>query len=163
MDLDPALGKHASLQVAGVGYNNTSLQPKTDVIMRTLSHISLRERQMHIDSRAAVDSLQPNATYLLTTVYTIMQKILVQGRNIIIIWVPSHIGIQRNELPDRLAGKGRVIPSNPTIINPKPKNLKVQVQHQSNCHSSAATQKKNRIFPRPDGTQTMSHRQFLKQ
>ena len=81
-----------------------------------------QETLIHTDSRTAIDCLQHSSPkdniYLLTTILTITQRILAQGRRIIINWVPSHIGIRGNELADRLAVSGRGMPPNPMIIKP---------------------------------------------
>jgi len=110
--------------------NASSLQAEAVAIMGALAHASLREGHVviHTDSRAAIDCLQQSSPkdniYLLTTVLTIAQRILAQGRRIIINWVPSHIGIRGNELADRLADIGRGMPPNPMIIKPSRKILR---------------------------------------
>ncbi|XP_069990651.1 uncharacterized protein [Penaeus vannamei] len=96
--------------------------------MEALTHASLRAGHVviHTDSRATINSLQhsiPQDIYLLTSVLTIAQRILGQGRRIAINWVPSHIGIQGNELADKLAEKGRGLPPSSTIVKPSRRRL----------------------------------------
>ncbi|XP_069993571.1 uncharacterized protein [Penaeus vannamei] len=103
--------------------NASILQAEMFAIMEALTHVSLRAGHVgiHTDSRATIDSLQhsmPPDIYLLTTVLTIAQRILSQGRRIIINWVPSHIGIYGNMLADKLAEKGRGMPPSSMIVNP---------------------------------------------
>lgn len=52
---------------------------------------------------------------------TIAQRILAQGKRIILNWVPIHIGIRGNELTDRLVENGRGKHPNPTTIYPSRK------------------------------------------
>ena len=82
--------------------NASSLQL---AIMGALTHASLKNGHvilLRLDQPLTVYSI-PQDNTLLTTVLTIAQRILNQGRRIIINGVPSHIGIQGNELADRLA------------------------------------------------------------
>ncbi|XP_063606451.1 uncharacterized protein LOC134781261, partial [Penaeus indicus] len=78
----------------------------------------------------AIDSLKLSSPkdniYLLTTILTIAQRILAQGRRIILNWVPSHIGIRGNELADRLAVSGRGMPPSPMIIAPSRNLLRMK-------------------------------------
>ena len=103
--------------------NASSLQAEVVAIMGALRHASRRKGHVviHTDSKGAVDCLQQRSPtdniYLLTTIGTITQRMLAQGRRIIINWVPSHIGIRGNELADRLAEIGRGMPPNPMIIH----------------------------------------------
>lgn len=68
-------------------------------LLQTEARTSLRERHgvIHTDSRVANDILRssmPDDINLLNTVLTTAQGILVQGRTIIINWVPNHIDIK---------------------------------------------------------------------
>lgn len=60
----------------------------------------------------------PNDVCLLATVLTIAQRILAQGRGIIIYLVPSHIAKRGNELFDRIAKNDKAMPTNPMINHP---------------------------------------------
>lgn len=82
------------------------LQTQAVGIMGALGHAS----QQHS---------MPNVKfYLLTSVLTVAQKVLVQGRRIINL-VPSHIGIRGNQLADRIVETNRGMSPNPPKFHPR--------------------------------------------
>lgn len=88
--------------------NASSLQEEVAVIMRALAHAT--QSNGHVidsDSRAPIDRLQhsmhSNIIYLLTTVLIILQKMIGQGSQVIINWIPSHIAIRGNVLANSLS------------------------------------------------------------
>lgn len=88
--------------------------------MGALDHAARRNGHVvkHTVSMAATDSLQHSApldnVYHLTTILTIVHRILAQDRRIILNWISSHVGLKAN---DRLADDGRKEPPNDHVVH----------------------------------------------
>ena len=99
-----------TIQLWRLTYGCSTMQTELVAISKALNHaVTEHDRPVivHTDSKASYQALQcrmpKDNINLITTILGQLQQLQQQGRQVVLHWIPSHVGIRGNEIADEAA------------------------------------------------------------
>ncbi|XP_076043615.1 uncharacterized protein LOC143026730 [Oratosquilla oratoria] len=111
----------------------SSLQAEAMAMQGALEHALVSHSNsvvIHTDSLNLISCLQQpkDNVYLITNIIALLHKLHLAGRNVIINWVPSHIGVHGNDLADAAADAARKRASVDLQVPPSKSQLQLRTR-----------------------------------
>ncbi|XP_076059871.1 uncharacterized protein LOC143036414 [Oratosquilla oratoria] len=113
----------------------SSLQAEAVAMQGALEHALVSHSNsvvIHTDSLSLISCLQQTEpddnVHLLTNIIALLHKLHLEGRHIIINWVPSHVGVHGNDLADAAAATARKRASVDVQVPPSKSQLQLKTR-----------------------------------
>ena len=147
--VDPTTGASGSAFVAGtdttswrVSDHCSTLQTELAAIHGALQHaVQTREERVvvHTDSKTAIQALrrrhQKDNIALTTSILSLAQRMVADGRTVVLNWIPSHVGLKGNDQADTAA---RVACAHPQVeVNIRPSLTNTRALVRTTTHGRA--------------------------